>query len=380
MKQKKTWLLLALGLILMPHKLWAGEMPLREVEKTQSCLANLVDEQLSENVGEREKLLEAINYSLAYLQSNSAAEDYEGLGIKRDRVERSLLRFQELLLSKPTQIEFQAALEQEFVCYQSLGKDGQGTVLFTGYFEPVYRASRRQTAEYAYPLYRKPADFDSWGKPHPTRLELEGEDGLARDSILSGYELVWLGDRLEAFLIQVQGSAKLELTDGTIMTVGYDGSTDYPYLSIGGELVKDGKFKLEEISLPVLIDYFQAHPGELDEYLPRNNRFIFFRDTQGAPPRGSLGVPVTSDRSIATDKTLMPPGGLALIKTTIPSVNGLGEIEMVQVSQYVLDQDTGSGIKGAGRVDIFMGSGEVAGERAGVMNATGELYYLLLNN
>ncbi|NES81327.1 MAG: murein transglycosylase A, partial [Moorea sp. SIO2B7] len=334
--------------------------------------------------GDRQRLLRAINYSLRYLNTNSAVkayQDYPVRGITRDRVRRSLIRFRELLLYSRTPAEFQRAVEREFVFYQSVGHDNQGTVSFTGYFVPVYRGSRKPTPEYRYPLYRKPRDFGNWAKPHPTRAELEGEDGLlGKQSPLSGSELVWLRDRLEAFLIQVQGSGKLELTDGKIMTVGYGGSTDYSYTSIGRELVKDEKVPQEGMSLPVLIDYFQANPLELNEYLPRNNRFIFFQETKGAPPRGSLGVPVTPDRSIATDKSLMPPGALALIRTPIPYLNQSGELEAPLVSRYVLDQDTGSAIKGAGRVDIFLGGGKVAGDRAGMIDWTGQLYYLLLRN
>ena len=208
---------------------------------------------------------------------------------------------------------------------------------------------------------------------------MEGKDGLASNqSILKGHELVWLSDRLEAFLVQVQGSARLKMTDGSTMTVGYNGTTNYPYVSIGGELVKDGVFPKDELTLPKLLDYFAANPRKLDKYIPRNNRFIFFRETAGQPPTGSLGVPVTGDRSIATDKSLMPPGALALIVAPIPDVEPTGEIDTRVVSRYVLDQDTGSAIKGAGRVDVFLGSGEVAGERAGRLNGTGQLFYLLL--
>jgi membrane-bound lytic murein transglycosylase A len=275
--------------------------------------------------------------------------------------------------------ELEQAVKREFVFYQSVGKDNQGTVDFTGYFEPTYPASRVRTEQYRYPLYRQPSDFASWEQPHPTRAQLEGEDGLSSNkSILSGYELVWLRDRLEAFLVQVQGSAKLTMTDGSTMSVGYDGTTNYPYVSIGGELIKDGVFTQEELCLPKLIAYFAADRAQLDQYIPRNNRFIFFRETDGAPPTGSLGVPVTGDRSIATDKSLMPPGALALIVAPIPDVKPTGEIATQIVNRYVLDQDTGSAIKGAGRVDIFLGSGELAGERAGRLNGSGSLYYLLL--
>ena len=334
------------------------------------------------NETQRQALQQAIDHSLFYLSTPKAAQSYRKYAnsdFNLERVKRSLVRFQELLLTTDSPIALSKAVKQEFVFYQSVGKDRQGQVDFTGYFEPTYTASRVRTEEYRYPLYRKPANFDRWSSPHPTRAQLEGKDGLAGNkSVLKGQELVWLSDRLEAFLIQVQGSAKLNLTDGSTMTVGYGGTTNYPYVSIGKELVNDGLFKLEELSLPKVLDYFATHPQELDRYIPRNKRFIFFRETDGKPPTGTLGVPVTGDRSIATDKSLMPPGALALIVAPIPELKLSENIKPRLVSRYVLDQDTGSAIKGAGRVDLFLGSGNVAGERAGRLNGSGHLFYLLL--
>jgi membrane-bound lytic murein transglycosylase A len=383
----KTTALLLLGLGLnfsTPALLFAQESPLHPIELDASKSLGR-DEQLwgsPDKSGDRPMLLRAIDRSLRYLNTQRAAQSYRNYlvpGITRDRVRRSLLRFRQLLVNSTTAKALQAAVEREFVFYQSVGQDNQGTVLFTGYFEPIFVASRRPTSEYRYPLYRKPTNFDRWSQPHPTRLELEGKDGLlGKKSPLSGYELVWLRDRLEAFLVQVQGSAKLRLTDGSTMMVGHAGNTNYPYTSIGRELVNEGVFSLEELTLPKVIRYFQTHPQQIDQYLPRNNRFIFFQQTRGTSPTGSLGLPVTADRTIATDKSMMPPGALALIHTTIPYPNRQDRLENELVSRYVLDQDTGSAIKGAGRVDIFMGSGKVAGERAGLMNGTGELYYLLL--
>jgi membrane-bound lytic murein transglycosylase A len=299
-------------------------------------------------------------------------------GITRDRVRRSLVRFRQLVVSSRSPAELQAAVNREFIFYKSVGKDEQGTVLFTGYFEPIYAASQKPSAEYRYPLYRLPADFDRWPKPHPTRTEIEGDDGLGTKSPLRGRELVWLRDRLEAFLVHVQGSARLQMPDGKLMTVGYAGKTNYPYVSVGRELVKDGKLPLEGLTLPVLIDYFRASPAELNQYLPRNQSVVFFKETYGAPAMGSIGVPVTAERSIATDKSLMPPGALALINAPIPYSNPDGQLESRMVNRYVLDQDTGSAIRGAGRVDIFMGTGPQAGDRAGIISGAGELYYLLL--
>lgn len=337
--------------------------------------------------GDRHRLLNAVDQSLAYLQTPAAAADYAEYrasdayisGITRDRVRRSLLRFRQLILASRSARELQAAVRREFSFYQATGVDGSGIVEFTGYFEPTYAASRVPTDTYRYPLYRVPSDLDEWSLPHPTRAELEGIDGLqGAYGRLRGLELVWLSDRLDAFLVQVQGSARLQLTDGSIMSVGYNGRTDYDYRSIGRMLVNDGIIPETELTLPVLLDYFQRHPEALNQYLPQNNRFVFFRETYGAPPQGSLDVPVTAERSIATDKSLMPPGALAVFLTHYPIVTEANVIETRPVSRFVLDQDTGGAIRGAGRADIFMGTGQQAGDRAGLINTPGELFYLLL--
>jgi membrane-bound lytic murein transglycosylase A len=335
-----------------------------------------LDEQLWQK--DRWALIQAIDHSLRYLSSPSAVQAYRRYpvpGFSRDRVQRSLLRFKTLLKQARNPQELQAAVKREFVFYQAVGNDNRGTVHFTGYFEPTYTASRHRTNEYRYPLYRKPANFATWSRPHPSRAALEGSDGLGTKSLIKGRELIWFRDRLEAYLVQIQGVAKIRLTNGKSISVAFDGSTDYPYTSIGKELVKDGIFQPGELTLPILIDYLKKHPEALDRYLPRNNRFIFFRETSAAAKaKGSLGLPVTPERSIATDKSLMPPGALALLLAPIPNTN----LQKESVSRYVLDQDTGSAIKGAGRVDIFMGTGNLAGDRAGLMSDDGQLYYLLL--
>ncbi len=353
------------------------------VQKTVLMLVQSVPQSIGlddQVLNDRPALIRAIDHSLRYLQTPKAAQAYEKYpikGITRDRVDRSLRRFRELLIVAKTSAQLQAAVNREFAFYQSVGKDNQGTVAFTGYFEPVHSASRIPTAEYRYPLYQLPPNFAQWKKPNPTRLELEGADGLKK-GILRGSELVWMRDRLEAFLIQVQGSARLNLTDRTTMTIGVAGLTDQPYTGIGRELVKDNKLKLENLNLPNVLKYFEQNPKDLNIYLPRNRRFVFFRDTKGAPALGSLAVPVTGGRSIATDKSLMPPGALALLQTQLPIANTKQQFEPRSATRFVLDQDTGGAIVGSGRVDIFMGTGAIAGTQAGLVNATGQLYYLLL--
>jgi membrane-bound lytic murein transglycosylase A len=341
--------------------------------------------------GDWKEVLKSVDSSLRYVNSPSALKayrKYSASGITRDRVRRSLVHFRKLVITAKTPADLQQAVKRDFVFYRSRGRDGKGEVLFTAYYEPMYEASRFKTEKYRFPLYQMPSNFKKWSKPHPTRAQLEGRDGLlGAKSKLKGLELVWLSDRLEAFLAQIQGSARFNLTDGTQMSIGYAAKTDYPYTSIGKELAKDGKLPLPGLTLPVMINYFTQKPWELSSYLPRNRSFVFFRKTYGAPATGSLGIPVTAERSIATDKALMPPGALALIHTSLPFAeystaliknNSPAPMQYRSVSRYVLDQDAGSAIKGAGRVDYFMGTGKLAGDRAGVTGSRGQLYYLLL--
>jgi len=328
--------------------------------------------------GDRAALLQSIEHSLRYLRTRRAAADYQRqyrvTRISRSRVQRSLQRFSQLLRASRSSTQFENAVQREFVFYRPAAP---GRAAFTGYYRPVITASRVRTATYRYPLYRLPR-MSRWPRPHPTRAQLEGNNGLRISSYLRGHELVWLRDRLDAFLVQVQGSAQLKLTDGKTMTVGFAGNTAWPYTSVGRELVKDGKMRFEELTLPALVDYFRAAPAELNTYLPRNRRFVFFREMHSAPATGSVGVPLTAERSIASDKSINPPGALARIEIHVTNPTARRVLKSNTLTRYVLDQDTGTAIKGAGRVDVFMGTGQQSEQRAGVINSRGDVYYLLL--
>jgi membrane-bound lytic murein transglycosylase A len=353
-------------------------------QSTPCCEQNNLlgfDDQLWGKSGDKAALLKSIDNSLRFINTPKAVTAYKNYqipGISRDRVRRSLVRFRQLVVNSRSAAQLQAAVNKEFAFYQATGQDNRGTVKFTGYYEPIYEASRKPTAEFRYPLYKLPADFDTWKEPHPDRVQLEGPDGLqGGKGPLAGNEIFWMRDRFEVILVQIQGSAELQLTDGTKTTVGYAGGTNFTYTSIGKELAKDGKVTPSQLSLPGIIRYFRENPKELDVYIPRYKRFVFVKETHGSEPMGSINVPVTAERSIATDKSLMPPGALALVHTTLPFASG-SSIKQRLVSRYVLDQDTGSAIVGPGRVDYFMGKGKVAGARAGVTGGPGQLYYLLL--
>lgn len=262
-----------------------------------------------------------------------------------------------------------AAVSSEFACFRSVGSDGQGTVLFTGYHSPCYEGARERTERFDTPLRRPPPGLT---RPFLTRREIDGEGKLD----VQGLELVWL-ERLDAFLLEVQGSGSVRLRDGTLVRLQYAASNGRPYTSLGKELVRDGKLSPEEASIPAIRAYFAAHPEERDEYLFRNASYVFFHEVDDVP-RGCAGAAVTAGRSIATDKRLVPAGALAFVVVDVPVVEGGQVVGWRRRARFVIDQDTGGAIVGPGRVDLYMGADLDADLAAGVMKRDGALYYLLL--
>lgn len=362
---------MAVGAVLALVKPSAAMLP-REgrPERPPIESSSIVDAELWMN---RHTLAEGIEYNLRYLRSPQAERRYHNFnhaGLSKDLVERSLARFKSLLEECRSPDELRAHLVQEFKLYRSRGSDGAGTVLFTGYFQPTYKASRVKTAEYRFALYRRPANFTFWPKPHLSRVELEGEDGLG--GRLRGSEIAWLRSRYQAYMIHVQGSAVLEMTDGSRVSIGFADATDHPFVGLSPDCYsgKPAGQNLEE--------FFNSHPSAFNRCLSRNNRFVFFAERGSPRPIGSLGAPVIPGRSIATDKIQLPPGALGLIRAKLPAAQTNGQLDLQRANRIVLDQDEGRAIRGPGRVDIFMGTGTEAQRRATMTCSSGELYYLVL--
>jgi len=251
-------------------------------------------------------------------------------------------------------------------------------VWFTGYFTPIYHGSRTQTAEYKYPIYSRPSDLvsdpitgDVRGQ-YPTRRE------LVQSGKLKGLEILWFKKPMEPFMIQVQGSAQVILPSGETLYVGYSGSNGREHKGLGTQLRDEGKIDPKHLSLPAVIGYFDQHPEQLDEYVLRDDRFTFQKVYTAAEraewPTGSLNVQVTTDRSLATDKNIFPRASFTMIDVPKPAANG----ELMPYQGFLLDQDSGGGIRAAGRADIYMGIGDAAGQRAGLQFAQGRLYYMFL--
>lgn len=290
------------------------------------------------------------------------------------RARASVTAMRKLLRSNaPAQVA--AQMRAQFDCYMSVGCDLDGTVLFTGYYSPVFRASKTRTGEFQHPLYRQPKDLrkdPKTGSPiggYASRAELEAGRLNPADAF------VYLPSKVDAYIIAVNGSARLDLVGGRTMYVGYEAHNGHEYVSIRAELVKDGKIG-KRAGLPAIRKFFREYPGEVDEYLRRNPRFVFLRPYDGSSwPSGSLGFKVTTRRTLATDKKIFPRGGLLLVDTTLPNEVGAGNRPF---SQWMVDQDTGGAIRAPGRGDIYLGVGDAAEALAGRQAAEGRLYYFFL--
>jgi membrane-bound lytic murein transglycosylase A len=212
--------------------------------------------------------------------------------------------------------------------------------------------------------------------PYFSREEIETAGALAG----KGYELAWVADPVALFFLQIQGSGRIRLVNGDSLRVGYAASNGRAYRSIGGVLIERGVIPPEEMSMQAIRRYLVDHPEETAEVLNTNASYVFFRKVEEGP-RGSLSVPVTPGRSIATDSTLFPRGALAFIQCQKPIFARDGVITGWQpFGRYVLNQDTGGAIRGPARVDLFWGSGPFNQTAAGHLRHEGALYFLLLKD
>jgi len=321
-----------------------------------------------------DRLLEAINNSLNFMAKPSSKTFYPYGEITHERAVRSLQELKKLAGAGLSPQQMNSVLRERFDTYVSVGCDDKGTVLFTGYYTPIFAGSLTRTDRFKYPLYKAPADLlkgpdgiilgqkvqDGQIRKYPSREEIQ------RSNTLGGQELIWLGDPFEVYIAHVQGSAKIRLPDGRLETVGYAANNGWEYQSIVQKMVADGKLADKNINLKAMMDYFKSHPDEVDRYVNQNPRFVFFRFEKG-DPRGSLNEPVIPFRTIATDKTIYPRAMFSFVS-----------VDLARPVGFALDQDTGGAIRAAGRCDVYMGVGDQAAELAGGTYREGRLYYLFI--
>ena len=270
----------------------------------------------------------------------------------------------------------------------------QGDGFLTGYYEPCVPASRHETAAFCWPILGRPADLVTFlpgaapsGFPEGLRSARRRDDGVLlpypdRKTIERERRdpVVWLRDAVEAFLVQVQGSAQVEFPDGRRARLAYDGRNGLAYTSIGRILIESGEIAESAMSLEKLKGWLRAAglgEGESGLTLMRRNRsFVFFRLQEDFDPAlGPLGgadVPLTALRSIAVDRSRWSYGLPFWIEAELPRMDAARPFRRLMIAQ-----DTGSAIVGPARADIFFGSGDAAGARAGLIRHRAAFIVLL---
>ena len=259
----------------------------------------------------------------------------------------------------------------------------------------MYEARLKPDSVYRYPLYRKPDDlttvdlsaFGSRFKNQKIIGRIEGKDFVPYYSRMDidekkvlkgrGLEIAWLKDPVDVAFLQIQGSGRLILQNGEIISAGYSAKNGLPYRSIGRYMIEKGYLAKEEISMQAIREYLKRHPEAVRDVLYYNPSYVFFRRLEKGA-LGNIGVPLTPGRSIALDSNLFPKGALGFVICKKPVVDSTGGVkEWREFSRFVLNQDTGGAIKGAGRADIFWGNGPYAEVAAGHLSHEGELYILI---
>ena len=338
----------------------------------------------------------AIDRSLQYYERVPAGTyRFGNRQVSAGELKESLILFREIM-QRPDAVEIKTKkIRESFEFYQAAGMDERGTMLFTGYYVPLLNGSPVMTERYRYPVYETPDDlivvnlnevnkkFKSGQRigrleegdlvPYYSRRDID-EKGVLRGRHL---EMVWVDDPFELFQLHVQGSGKIRLPDGQIITVSFAQSNGRPFKSISRFLLDHGRITGRDMAYQNIKNYLREHPDECAEIFNFNERYIFFQRVENGP-MGALQLSVTSGRSIATDPDFFPKGALAFMKAQKPQLDPGGKVQAwVPFSRFVLNQDAGAAIKGPGRIDLFCGDGPEAEQLAGSLKEKGILYFLV---
>jgi membrane-bound lytic murein transglycosylase A len=282
-----------------------------------------------------------------------------------------------------------AFFETQLVPFQVLNADESSSGMVTGYYEPLLQGSRTQSKRFKYPIYGVPQDLLTIDlsslypefKHRRLRGRVEGNrvvPYLSRGDIdnqgepLKGLELVWVDDAVDLFFLHIQGSGQVQLEDGTRMRVGYADQNGHPFRGLGGILIRRGELTLEHASMQGIKEWARKNPRKVQEFMNANPSYVFFREL--APdlpgPIGSLGVPLTGERSIAVDPRVIPLGAPVYLATTWPNTSD-------PLNRLMVAQDTGGAIAGGVRADFYWGFGDAAGSLAGRMRQSGRMWALV---
>jgi membrane-bound lytic murein transglycosylase A len=401
LKVKATHLLVAAIIILIASALAVFlllKKPGKKIEWTQANCLLESEAPVLIDPGDSASLLVAIDYSLRYLDKLPQDQTFTfgPRNYSLQTVKDSLLDFKAKVSELGTGEKFLTYVKEHYKFFKSAAP----IVLYTGYYEATLRGSKEQSETYAYPLYKKPDDlvdidltqYGFYGRhkglPRVIRGRL-GDDNkvvpyhdreaIETNQILAGKDLefVWIDDPIDVFFLQIQGSGIVQLDSGESMRVNYAGTNGHPFRAIGRLLVQRNLLELEEASMQGIRGYLEAHPEEMEEIFNTNPSYIFFREVPEGPI-GSIGVPVTPYRSIATDRYLFPRGVLCYIELQLPTFDQNNQMNGTKdFSAFVLNQDTGGAIRTPSRVDLFCGNGPANELTAGHLKQPGTLYFLI---
>ena len=247
----------------------------------------------------------------------------------------------------------------------TLIENGQ-TMLFTGYYEPEFLGSRTRVGAYQFPIHSTPTDQIE-GETGFSRREIEEQNVLDHQRL----EIAWLCDPVDKYFLQIQGSGKILLQDGTVMRVGFAAKNGHCYTSGGKLLLAKGESTPENISSDAIRQWVNDNPSDGRELFWKNESYVFFKELTDLPvdkgPIGTTNISITELRTIAVDPDFVPLGLPVWIEK-----DGLRPLNRLMIAQ-----DTGSAIKGPQRADIFFGSGNVAGDLAGETNDGGRMVVLM---
>ncbi|MET0651239.1 MAG: MltA domain-containing protein [Hyphomicrobiaceae bacterium] len=297
-----------------------------------------------------------------------------------------------LVSGKVTKDAARVFFEANFTPNTVTHKGPQG--MLTGYYEPIMEGSRTPQGAFQTPIYKRPPDLinlvdetqrgtvgqaftharktDKGVEPFATRAQID--QGALKDQ---GLELLYFADPVDVFFMQIQGSGRVKLTDGTVIRVHYDGKNGHPYSSIGRFLIEKGLLAADKVSMGALAKWLRSDPERGKMVMWQNASYVFFRElaNDARGPLGAQNAPLTPGRSLAVD-----PGHHAL---GTPIYVVAGKMKHVAKSgtfnRLMIAQDVGSAIKGPERGDIYFGSGDAAGKLAGVTKHAGKFIVLLPN-
>jgi membrane-bound lytic murein transglycosylase A len=289
-----------------------------------------------------------------------------------------------------------STLQKWFTPY--LVADGKNsTGLFTGYYNPTIAGSLTQTPYYSVPIYARPRDLVKidLGKVNPS---LAGHYGY-RLKTTNGYQLLptraeiaagvplpntevlaWVHSEVDRFFMQIQGSGSIQLADGSLLLLGYDGQNGRSYYPIGKHLIETGAIPKNQVSMQAICAWLEAHPTQAQAVLELDPSFVFFKKLSTQQPLGSMGLPLLPSRSLAVDADYITLGLPLWVSTYLPELNQKNIQHGATWQHLMVAQDTGGAIQGVVRGDIFWGSGAQAQWLAGHMQSSGQYWVLLPKN